>query len=252
MLKSSIRHLSSPEKEAPVTLLCFAHAGGGTSRYRSWYPELAGLVDLLIPVLPGREDRFLEPAFPSLEKTADEVMAALAPYRHKPLAVAGISYGALLAYEVSVRLNDWGTEVKALFAASQRAPTNVRQPRHWYEMPDEDLVDCLVQLEGFDADTLSDPEFRELFLPTIRADLEASDRYRPTHKPTLKCPIHVWRGANDAVISEADTLDWAQATNDTSEYRTFNSGHFLFDGNRDLFLDAIKKVLASLSITESA
>lgn len=48
-----VRHLISPAC-AKHTLICLPHAGGGTSRYRAWVPELEPHVDVLIPVLQAR------------------------------------------------------------------------------------------------------------------------------------------------------------------------------------------------------
>lgn len=48
-----IRELSASRPSA-VNLICFAHAGGGTSRYRNWHAELQEYANILIPVIPGR------------------------------------------------------------------------------------------------------------------------------------------------------------------------------------------------------
>jgi hypothetical protein len=96
-------------------------------------------------------------------------------------------------------------------------------------MPDEELIECLVELGGVNVQDAATPEFYELFLSTIRADLKASDDYAPTDKAPLMCPIHICQGLYDQVIDRQATRGWLDVTVNTVEWREFNAGHFLFD-----------------------
>ncbi|MCC8380400.1 thioesterase II family protein [Xenorhabdus sp. PB30.3] len=242
-----IRELPASRPSA-VNLICFAHAGGGTSRYRTWHAELQEYANILIPVIPGREERFIEPAFSTLEQVADDVFARIKPYLDAPLVLAGISYGGLLAYEMATRLEQHGACVHALLVASQRAPHYHKTRQNWHQMPAEELIDCLVKLGGINAQDATTPEFYELFLSTIRADLEASDGYVPTGKAPLTCPIHVCHGLHDQMIDRQATRGWLDVTVNTVEWREFNAGHFLFDEQKDIWLQDVKNVLAKLSL----
>ncbi|MFR6578074.1 MAG: thioesterase II family protein, partial [Klebsiella pneumoniae] len=242
-----IRELSASRPSA-VNLICFAHAGGGTSRYRNWHAELQEYANILIPVIPGREERFIEPAYSKLEQVADDIFTRIKTYLDAPLVLAGISYGGLLAYEMATRLEQHGANIHALMIASQRAPHYHKNQQNWYQMPDEELIECLVELGGVNVQDAATPEFYELFLSTIRADLKASDDYAPTDKAPLMCPIHICQGLYDQVIDRQATRGWLDVTVNTVEWREFNAGHFLFDEQKDIWLQDVKSVLAKLSL----
>ena len=189
------------------TLICLPHAGGGTSRYRAWVLELEPYVDVVIPVLPGRENRFLEPAHTSVVSVVDEILLTLGESFQKPVFICGISYGALIAYELALALDARNVALEGLYVASQRSPCFESELHHWNLMSDQDLIHNLSTLGGIDTNAM-DPEFLELFLETIRADLQSSDDYLADERPKLTCPIQVVRGSQDPVIKERNVTRW--------------------------------------------
>lgn len=234
------------EVRAPRHLLCFSHAGGGTGRFRPWGTALHGIANVYVPVLAGRDERIMEPASADIHAIADEIMGHLAPLMDCPVALAGISFGGLLAYEMAVRLQNHGANVMALFVASQRAPRDLERVNSWHTLPKGTLVRLLQQLGGFSAKEAADPEFYDLFLDTIRTDMKAGDTYRPHFQQRLNCPIFAWCGQLDPLIFEADLRGWSDETSAAIDRRTFATGHFLFEGQNDLWLQALSHELAVL------
>ena len=78
--------------------------------------------------------------------------------------------------------------------------------------------------------------------------MKASDDYAPTDKAPLMCPIHICQGLYDQVIDRQATRGWLDVTVNTVEWREFNAGHFLFDEQKDIWLQDVKSVLAKLSL----
>src|SRR5689334_14969295 len=83
-----------------LRLVCFPHAGGSASAYRSWAALLPSDVDMLAVQYPGRQDRLAEPCLVAMEQLTDAIVTALAPLCDRPLALFGHSMGASLAHEV--------------------------------------------------------------------------------------------------------------------------------------------------------
>lgn len=232
----------------PLTLVCFPHAGGGLGRYRSWRDDLPDGVKLVLPNLPGREGRLFDEPLPDVASVSEYVLHTLAAQiaRSERLAFAGISYGALVAYDVAVRLEASGKRVEAVFAASQRAPSTPLPPIEWRSMGDEELLTELAEIGGLSPDLADEEELLELFLPAIRAELHASESYlKPGTYDRLQCPIFLYHGTEDAAIPAPSALAWRRETDHLS-WRSLKTAHFLTgpDGE-DLWYEALRRDLAS-------
>ena len=72
-------------------------------------------------ILPGRERRCNEIALTDLRQLATATIDELRHYLEPPFALAGVSVGAILAYEVAHRLQAAGMPPAALFLAGDTA-----------------------------------------------------------------------------------------------------------------------------------
>jgi hypothetical protein len=69
-------HLGGPADS--VALVCAPYAGGGTAMFRSW-PKSLPSVDFYGLSLPGREARFAEPPFATLDALVASAVEAMRP-----------------------------------------------------------------------------------------------------------------------------------------------------------------------------
>ncbi|MFJ6721764.1 MULTISPECIES: thioesterase II family protein [unclassified Streptomyces] len=235
-----------------LTLVCFPHAGGGLRRFRDWREDLPDGVELVLPNLPGREGRLFDEPFPDVAAVSEYTLRSLADRiaAGERLAFAGISYGALVAYDVAARLEASGKPVEALFAASQRAPSTPLPAINWRSMADAELLTELAGIGGLSPDLEGEEEFLELFLPTIRAELHASESYlRPDSHRRLRCPIFVYHGAADTAIPAASTLAWQEETDRLTSH-TLPAAHFLTGPDEeDLWWHALRQDLVRTTTT---
>src|SRR5260370_30684479 len=96
----------APREEARARLLCFPHAGGGTSLWRPWSttPGLPAWVEVAAIQLPGHGTRSGEPLFTENEQLVEALVEALLPSIAKEglaMAFFGHSLGGLLAFAVA-------------------------------------------------------------------------------------------------------------------------------------------------------
>ncbi|MGW1774929.1 thioesterase II family protein [Streptomyces sp. NPDC002104] len=229
-----------------LTLVCFPHAGGGLGRYRGWRDALPDGVEVVLPDLPGREARLFDDPLPdvaSMSCRAIEDLAAVIA-RSERLAIAGLSYGALVAYDMAARLEASGKRVEAVFAASQRSPATPLPHINWRSLSGDRLIAELTEIGGLSPELGDDPEFLELFLPVIRAELHASESYvRPATHDRLRCPVFVYHGTRDGAIPASSAQAWRDET-DHFSWRSLEAAHFLTgpDG-ADLWFEALKEDL---------
>ncbi|MDY7090267.1 MAG: alpha/beta fold hydrolase [Actinomycetota bacterium] len=214
-----------PLPEAPVRLVCFPHAGGSASFYHPVSARHGGVADVVCLQYPGRQDRRLEPCLPDLGSLADAVTAELRALTEKPAVFFGHSMGAILAFEVALRLEAGGAGPRAVIASGRRAPSTVRSETV-HERDDDGIVAELRRLNGTVPDLLGDEELLRMALPAIRADYRAIELYRSPPERRLSCALTVLTGADDPLTTVAEAARWKDHTTGTYRMKSFPGGHF--------------------------
>ncbi|MCP2166462.1 thioesterase II family protein [Goodfellowiella coeruleoviolacea] len=214
-----------PAPDSDVRLVCFPHAGGSASFFFPVSRQLSPRLDVLALQYPGRQDRRNEPPIDSIAELADQAAEALRSWTDKPLAFFGHSMGAVLAYEVGLRLQRSGTDLVELFASGRRAPSTVRDERV-HTQPDEGLIDEIKSLSGTDASLLGNEEILRMILPAIRSDYRAVETY--VHQPgqRLSAPITVLVGDADPKVTLDEARKWQEHTTGAFDMKVFAGGHF--------------------------
>jgi surfactin synthase thioesterase subunit len=214
-----------PRPGCAVRLLCLPHAGGSSSFFHSMSAALPPEIEVLAAQYPGRQDRHAEPNVGDLAELADHVFTAIRPHAGEPLAVFGHSMGAVLGYEVALRLQDAGlpTPVR-LFASGRRAPSLHRLEK-LHAADDATVVAELRLLSGPQAAFL-DPEVLAMSMASIRADYHAVETYRHEPGRRLNCPITVLTGAQDPRVPVEEVRGWAEHTTADADVRVYPGGHF--------------------------
>ncbi|MCU7728893.1 alpha/beta fold hydrolase [Actinoplanes sp. KI2] len=228
-----------------LRLICFAHAGGGPSAYRTWHERLPTWAEVVAVRYPGRQDRLLEPCIDRMEPLADAVAHAVRPLLDRPVVLFGHSMGAWVGYEVARRLRArWGMEPAALVMSGQ-VPPGRRSVRS--VSGDEDLIAEVRRLGGADESMFDEPELLELVLPPIRADFALIDAYRPEPAEPFSCPLLVCSGAQDADVPPEAAAAWAATTTGPFRRREFPGGHFYLTDDEPALLGELGEWLASVT-----
>jgi surfactin synthase thioesterase subunit len=212
--------------DSPVQLVCFPHAGGSASFFFPVAKALAPAIDVAAVQYPGRQDRRNEPNIDNIAGLVDAVLPAIRPLADRPLAFFGHSMGAVLAYEVALRLEkDGAPPLTRMYASGRRAPSRHRE-ESVHTRGDDGIVAELRKLSGTNADLLGDPETLEMILPAVKADYTAVETYRYTPGDTLSCPIIAVIGDSDPRVTADEAKAWADHTTGTFDLRIFPGGHF--------------------------
>src|SRR5262245_53644991 len=152
-----------PGSDADVRLFCFPYAGGGASVYRGWAGCLPGSVDVCPVQLPGREARFREPPFARIGPLVEALAASIRPWLDRPFAFFGHSMGALIAFELSRRLqHEHGLQPVRLFVSGCAAPQVQTEREAIHALPADQFRQELRRLNGTPAAVLEDDELMEL------------------------------------------------------------------------------------------
>ncbi|MET9499914.1 alpha/beta fold hydrolase [Streptomyces sp. NPDC006552] len=209
-----------------IRLVCLPHAGGSASFYFPLSRALTPAVDVLAVQYPGRQDRRGEPNIDSIPGLADQIFEAIRHLDDQPLALFGHSMGAVLAYEIALRMQDAGLPGPVrLFASGRRAPSHDREER-LHLATDTELLAEVRRLGGSPAALLADPDVREMIMPAIRSDYHAVEKYRWAPGRKLSCPVTVLTGDSDPRVSVEEAAAWEEHTTGLTELQVFPGGHF--------------------------
>ncbi|MEU1333484.1 alpha/beta fold hydrolase [Streptomyces sp. NPDC005865] len=216
-----------PAEQARARLLCLPHAGGSASFYLRFARAFGPEIDVLTVQYPGRQDRWREPCVDSVTGLADALVDEVLPWADRPLALFGHSMGAMVGYELAVRLQGAGSPPLAVFASARRAPSRPRDnPAPIHLRDDRGLIEELRALSGTDVRVFEDEGLLRRALPALRSDYKAAETYRYVPRPPLSAPIHVIVGSEDGRVTPDEARAWADHTEGGFSMESHPGGHF--------------------------
>ena len=219
-----------PSTRASLRLFCFPYAGGSAAIYRSWSESLPWQVEVCPVQLPGRGSRIRETLFTQMPDLVADVAKDLRTYLDKPFAFFGHSMGAIIGFELARLLREEGApEPVHLFVSGRSAPQTPSEHRHTYDLPEQEFVEELRQMNGTPEEVLQDPELRAFMLPLLRADFEVIQTYAYVDQPPLTCSITAFGGLNDNEVSRDSLEGWREQTTKAGTLRLFPGDHFFIN-----------------------
>lgn len=214
-------------------LFCWPYAGLGASLFVPWSrvaPDGLGIYGIQAP---GREGRISETPARSLAEMIPPLVAALRAEEglfDTPYALLGCSFGAIASFELARALMRVGLPPPvSLTVFACRPPHRVQPVGPFSMLEDGDLVDRLQRdYGGVPAVLREQPELLRLFLPPLRGDLAAMERYAPpADGAALPFPIHARGGVDDRQVPGAVLGEWTRWGAAGSDVRLLPGAHFL-------------------------
>jgi medium-chain acyl-[acyl-carrier-protein] hydrolase len=180
-----------------------------------------------------------------LHAIANEVTRLIQPLLDRPFAFFGHSMGALVAFETARRLRDQGNGPQALFLSAREAPHLSKGREPLESLPDDEFIDAMDRIYGgVPAILREDFEFRDIYLPPLRADVTAVSHYRLIEGIPLDCPIHVLGGLSDRSVSRESLNAWDRHTAGRFGVHLFPGDHFYVNTARVAVISVVAAELA--------
>ncbi|MFJ8197182.1 thioesterase II family protein [Streptomyces sp. NPDC096152] len=219
----------SPLPGAARHLVCFPHAGGSASVFRSWATAFAG-TEVHAVCYPGRAERAAEPYATGVAELAAGAARAIGALADRPVTLFGHSMGAWVAFETARLLERDGVPVSHLIVSSAHAPQTQMAPGDAFgvrgDLSEDALAAALVSLGGTDPELLAHPVLLKLFFPYVAADLRICWEYTCRPGAPLDCPITSIVADSDPLVSRDDATAWSRQTRGAYGSRAVGGGHF--------------------------
>jgi len=232
--------------EPALRLFTFPYAGGSCLAYSHWrgaFPEQVGVSAVQ---LPGRGSRISEEPFCRLDAVVDALCGEILPYLDRPFAFFGHSMGGLIAYELACRLRQERLGEPSLLMVSGTRPPHLRWSPATYDLPDDEFIETLRQLNGMPDEILCNPDAMELLLPVLRADFEVCQTRECVERPPLHCPIVAFCGDADEHAGSSTLQQWRRYTGTRFELHLIPGDHFFIRSHELDLLPLVREHLMSL------
>ncbi|OEJ22416.1 thioesterase II family protein [Streptomyces subrutilus] len=218
-------------REQDVRLVCFAHAGAGTSAFHRWGELLGPGVNPQPQLLPGRDGRRREPRVTTREALLDDLRELFKEQPPGPYVLYGHSLGGLIAYTLTRALHEAGLPLPALLVTGAVPPPHaVGGVAFAADAPDDELVRVLEGFDGVPPGVAPDVWHR-FVLPVLRDDLRLAAALRaaaldPATGGPVPVPLLAVAGEEDPVGPPEVLRGWSDWTTAGFESRTVPGGHF--------------------------
>ena len=238
-----------PDAQAPLRLWCVPFAGGGAAVWHPWATPLRGLAEVVAIRLPGRENRLSETPFVRLMQIIPILVELIAPFAAEDFALCGHSLGGLIVFELSRAMRACGLRPpQALIVSGVRAPHHPPEHPLVHKLPQRAFIAEVERRYGPIPPEIRDhPEFLDLLLPVLRADLEIYETYRYLPGPPLDVPVLALGGDRDANVSREQLFDWGAYTTGRFEAELLPGGHFFVQDDMPAATARVREFLASIA-----
>ncbi|KVG80195.1 hypothetical protein WJ61_13180 [Burkholderia ubonensis] len=223
-----------PDSLARFRLFCIAAAGSSASAFFEWARLLPRGIELCAIQLPGRQQRASERPFTRMPLAVQEARKAVGALMDRPFAIFGTCTGSLLGYDLAQKLrDDAGDRLRGLYVSCCRAPHLPDRDAPIHALDDAALWAEVERLGGTSALVLDSAEMRAMIAPTLRADFEMAETYHYRAAAPLDCPITVFGGARDTIVSRDELDGWRMHSSVGCDVTIIDGGHYLLDSAAD-------------------
>jgi medium-chain acyl-[acyl-carrier-protein] hydrolase len=230
--------------EPLLRLFCFPYAGGSAHVFREWQRYLAPEIDVCLVHLPGRAQRICELPHTRLLALVEEVADAIGTQIDEPFAFYGHSMGGLISFELARELRRRRCEIPVhLFVSAHPSPVAKKRLPHTFNLPLPEFIAEIRKFNGTPKELFDYPELQEAWLPLLRADFEMTDTYEYLADSALGCPIMVYGGEKDEIVSAKNLAAWGQLTSAKCEIRIFPGDHFFIQNHKTEFVRVFRQDL---------
>lgn len=250
--ESIISGIPNGESKDELKLFCLPYAGGNSFLFREWRNILNCKGVTVCPLeYPGRGTKISIPFASTLQDLCTSLFNEILEMKEKSFSIFGHSLGAIVGFELSIMVKEYYRKLKkkntqhSLIVSGCVAPDKVKNFSEFQNISDDLLIKKLIDLNGIPQAMVSDPNFREFFLPIIKADFSLLKDYYPKPDCCIDVPVTAFCGESDPHTNSEDVERWKAWSSHTLSVHSVPGDHF-FIHDRDSILSLIQQELLEI------
>lgn len=200
--------------------------------FKKWKAFLEPNIILMPLELAGRGARMQDPTYHSVVQAVDDIWDMMKDQiQDEPYALFGHSMGAMLAYELVLKIRKMkGPMPVHVFFSGRSAPHwPVGSEKKYHLLNGKAFEDKVLELGGTPPEFFEHNELREIYLPILRSDfaLAATDFSEREIQP-FEFSMSVFVGKEED-LSPAQVVGWKEHTYAMCIIYYFNGDHFFIN-----------------------
>ena len=208
------------------TLFTIPFAGGNRFAFKRYNEFLEDSFNIYPLELAGRGERFSEELISDIYDVRDDLFNQIKENLNGEYVIYGHSLGGLLAYLLTLLLEDKQLPLPTKLVISGRANPSMKPITIKYNLSKDKFIESLKELGGMPSDFFKHPELFELFEPILRTDFQLVECFDFKEKRQIDTKISVLYGKEEA-FSRIEAMRWREFTIDkTIDFHEFQGDHF--------------------------
>ncbi|WP_369237488.1 thioesterase II family protein [Streptomyces sp. R21] len=226
-----------------VRLICLPQAGGGAGAFSAWRAHIPEGVELAPVELPGRGTREADPMPARFDDLVDALYEGIVPELDVPYVLFGHSFGGVLAYELTLRIEERGAPAPlATLVSASRAP-QTPSTGTISDASDSELLAWLVNTGGLPHELLKYQSYVAYLLRTIRTDIALAERYLVPDPRPVRTPLHTLCGEEDRVVTAEQVRHWKECAGGEHSFTVMPGGHSCHQTHAAQLMEFIREIL---------
>jgi surfactin synthase thioesterase subunit len=207
-------------------LFTIPFAGGNKFSFKEYDAFLKDDFNVYPLELSGRGERFSEELMTDIYAVRDDLFKQIEDKLDKEYVIYGHSLGGMLAYLLTLLIEEKKLRRPLKLVISGRANPSVKPKTIKHTSSKEVFIQNLKKLGGMPVKFFEHSELFDLFEPVLRADFQLIECFHFNEKRKLKSKLSILYGKDDSFLLE-EALEWEQFTDvKPFNFKEFEGNHF--------------------------
>lgn len=216
-------------------------AGGSGLSFETLRRALGAYMPVVGVTYKSRYQKDVSQAPGTVDAMANEVIALIDSLAAREVILFGYSLGAIVAYEVARRQQEFGPRLIKLVVAACRAPCLFSCAQVTLDDSEDIFIQTLSKFGAVPDFMLQHPAAKQRMLPSLIKDFQAAALYRHVAGEPLDVPMTVLGGTDDPFAPAQDVMAWREHSHNFACLAVFEGNHFFLNQH----ITAITKIMTA-------
>lgn len=227
-------------KKNKLKAICFPFAGGNEHVFKPLEKHFS--FDMTTVNFPGRGKRTGQPLCKNMTEAVRDFFQQYASLLKGDFFFWGHSLGAVIAYEVTLKIQEKGGQMPKFLIVSGKENPSFVEPEPKHNVSKEEFMQVLRAYGGTAEEVLAHKELMDYFEPIFRADFQIAETYSRSEPAPMNLPLFNIGGKNDKEVSYELLTGWKDYTEGHYQEMLLDGEHFFILDQKEEFAKLVNKI----------